>query len=402
MIFTAFLLLLLATSSHAAIGDFPSDSFDKPIVDILNQTLYGQCLVPMICLDRGQSCGVETDHHVTVNCSNRMAGPYIPYFQTYFLPRRTWDFDFSNNYIEQLQSLSFIAPINVSVNLTRIDLSHNYIFSIAPTTFRGEVSKMLHTVDLSFNKLEDIEEGVFADMPALITLDLSNNKLVNLDSTCKTPFPSLMSLNAEGNKLAKVTFNCLSTADKTVTLQLDKNYITSVDDCSYSDKLNVKFGQNPIICGCSTKFTNSDCLQMDTKTNTSVIETQPRCESAACEVISYNKSYELVDGKKATYVVTVKFSGNAEYTVDVIQYRKADEILSPQVFQSKSQVTGMMKTATLSYNDEYSVCATRTSDTGFAQRSCEYLTPPRYYIGAARQLSASVLFLITAMLLVHC
>ena len=78
---------------------------------------------------------------------------------------------------------------------------------------------------MSYARLEDVNAGLFADMPKLLRLGLANNKLKTADFTADPNFLStldnLVQLDVSGNLLTRFNADWLSTAAQSSLLELD-------------------------------------------------------------------------------------------------------------------------------------------------------------------------------------
>nr|XP_018912942.1 PREDICTED: protein toll [Bemisia tabaci] len=203
--------------------------------------------------------------------------------------------DFSKNKIESLPDFLFESTPKIK----DIKLSHNNLHTISRLTFRG--LSLLNTLDLEWNRLSNIDGDAFIDLGSLTRIQLSNNKLAFMDKLyeifgptssplqyCKkleiillannsieTIFQdwqlltTLRILDLSRNKIKNISKEDLLFVSNDVTVNLNDNEISTVNfrhieqfallqlnsstGVNYKNEkksINVKIGNNPIICDC--------------------------------------------------------------------------------------------------------------------------------------------------------
>ncbi|KAL3279502.1 hypothetical protein HHI36_017011, partial [Cryptolaemus montrouzieri] len=133
--------------------------------------------------------------------------------------------DLSHNLIGKLPLSSF--SISAALNLDELNLSWN---SISSLSHGGMLSrfKSLNWLDLSYNRLAQIDAGTFRELPRLLNLDLSNNIQLTLEPygyTFQGLEDSLLHLNLDNVSLSQVP---ILPTPRLVSLSLAHNYLPSV------------------------------------------------------------------------------------------------------------------------------------------------------------------------------
>uniref|UniRef100_A0A914YWV2 Uncharacterized protein n=1 Tax=Panagrolaimus superbus TaxID=310955 RepID=A0A914YWV2_9BILA len=94
------------------------------------------------------------------------------------LPKSLTDLNLSNNKISTI----YAYPESV-MNLSRLDLSRNNLGFIAAKGAMNELPNSLNILDLSDNKIREIQENTFQKMTKLSMLDLRNNSINEITET---------------------------------------------------------------------------------------------------------------------------------------------------------------------------------------------------------------------------
>lgn len=102
----------------------------------------------------------------------------------------------SHNRIEKLDKETFRNLFELTV----LDLSYNSINTVRLELFR------LHTLVLSFNNIQELNEGSFGTTQHLSYLYLNNNKLIRINGGAFTNFKRLTEIRLNNNKLAELSW----------------------------------------------------------------------------------------------------------------------------------------------------------------------------------------------------
>lgn len=129
--------------------------------------------------------------------------------------------DLSFNKISRINPLAF----NVGNNITLLDLSHNLIADIDNRTF-AKLSRQLDTLDLGYNVMEAIPDGLFDGLSSLRSLYLGNNRLKQLGCPLFDHLTSLKTLHLTDNKLQSFDSNCIQ-SNESFSLFLSGNELTT-------------------------------------------------------------------------------------------------------------------------------------------------------------------------------
>ncbi|XP_017770923.1 PREDICTED: chaoptin isoform X2 [Nicrophorus vespilloides] len=201
-----------------------------------------------------------------------------------FLPENMFKFeglerlDLSHNQINRLPLTSM--SVQAAATLCEFDLSWNSIASIAHGGL-FERFKSLSWLDLSYNRLVQIDVAVFENLPRLSSLDLSHNTQLVLERNGKSfqgiedtllhlgldnvsltyvpelPLPNLLSLSLAYNYLPTVPPEMAANISSLMRLNLDYNDLTAVPIVTHSltNLRELSLASNPI-----TTLTNTSLL----------------------------------------------------------------------------------------------------------------------------------------------
>lgn len=185
--------------------------------------------------------------------------------------------DLSHNNLHRmpLSSISSLAALS----LCELDLSGNNIPAIGDSNVFTKF-KSLSVLDLSYNKLMELDAGAFYGLTSLSTLDLSHNSQLILDRTGITfqgiedslmhlkldnvslayvpelNLPNLISLSLGKNALPTIPSEMAANISTLRYLNLEHNDLTSVPLVTHSLKelLSLDLADNPIMTLSNTSF----------------------------------------------------------------------------------------------------------------------------------------------------
>ncbi|CAM1298307.1 Uncharacterised protein g2090 [Pycnogonum litorale] len=171
-------------------------------------------------------------------------------------------FDGHNDDIEDLTimyaKLSQI-PITIISQLTNlrslaIELSKNVKF-IKEYAFLGVQLSKLFFVSFYGNNIRYIGEGAFCNLFGLRYIDLSFNKITEINANIFPEKRTRLRVLANRNLLTEIPRQLISKMKAPSTLKLQNNLITDVNEETivkiFSEKLHVDLSLNPINCGCN-------------------------------------------------------------------------------------------------------------------------------------------------------
>ena len=164
----------------------------------------------------------------------------------------------SHNYVEKIrpktfQHLKSLLVLNLTFNkikeldddsfvgldrLENLFLNKNKIASISSRTF-SEMTK-LTKIDLANNKLETLPEHLFDGLSSLLFLDLDSNKLTDIPNNVFKDLKTLKDLNLKNNELKTLQEDSLVGLFKVFTLQLSNNLIEHLPDGVFRDLFTLR------------------------------------------------------------------------------------------------------------------------------------------------------------------
>ncbi|XP_069748655.1 tsukushi isoform X2 [Narcine bancroftii] len=152
-----------------------------------------------------ESFGMFSSFSLTkVDCSN--VGSHLTVVP---IPLDTSYLVLSHNHLKAISPLMFTGPGYTT--LVSLDLSYNEIAGMSSSIFSK--LKYLEALNLSHNTLEELEEGIFSNMP-LGEVDLSSNRFHNIN---------LDTFAAKGHMMKPLSVNLSRNVITTVVRSLDKS-----------------------------------------------------------------------------------------------------------------------------------------------------------------------------------
>ncbi|XP_056004929.1 slit homolog 2 protein-like isoform X2 [Ostrea edulis] len=152
-----------------------------------------------------------------------------------------------------------LIPDNLPIYTTELKLQNNQIEKLgANNVFRRLVN--LQVIDLSSNRLQEIEEGAFNGAKKLIDVDLSNNRIGKLSGKSLQGLETVRMMIIEKNRitcLSNTTFNALTELRQ---LSLYGNEIRCISEGAFDKQgflsiLNLE--SNPFNCNCHMGWLSS-------------------------------------------------------------------------------------------------------------------------------------------------
>ena len=159
--------------------------------------------------------------------------------------------DLSTNKISNIEPLSQVD----FPNLNHLFLTSNLITSIE--VFSKVKFPILKELNLSSNKIESITVFANANFPQLIKLDLSKNQINDIKVFEKVKFPNLEDLSLDQNKISVIDSLMKLNCENLKNLKFEKNNVKSID---ILEKINFK-KLNYISLGDDTLGENVDVLK---------------------------------------------------------------------------------------------------------------------------------------------
>ncbi|XP_012260603.2 chaoptin [Athalia rosae] len=146
----------------------------------------------------------------------------------------------SHNKIEKLwiNSTTFTPPTNiggnVQSNIKVLDLSWNNISDIMRYYFRPVEFSLTH-LHLSHNKLANVTQNVFGNMPHLQWLDLSYNQLMDINFDCFKNSRNLQILSMAWNDISEIPVEAFRPLKKLRIIDLSHNKLRSLPDNLFTE-----------------------------------------------------------------------------------------------------------------------------------------------------------------------
>lgn len=113
-------------------------------------------------------------------------------------------------------------------HLNILELSRNKLTDLENTTFEG--AENLQSLDLTFNEIETIPSGLFNKINKLLIVYLANNKIKRLNKSTFSSLINLRQLNLDNNQIKTIDSTIFSNNNKLQILQISNNKISEIGD----------------------------------------------------------------------------------------------------------------------------------------------------------------------------
>ncbi|CAG9856861.1 unnamed protein product [Phyllotreta striolata] len=122
--------------------------------------------------------------------------------------------------------------------LKRISLKVNVLSAIENGVFNH---LLMHTLDLSYNRIEKIASGAFDDMPHIYHINLAHNKISEWDVNWFKRTPELSVIYFKNNELEELPGGCLRNLDsiRDVNLILSRNRISKINRDAFAGRKRI-------------------------------------------------------------------------------------------------------------------------------------------------------------------
>ncbi|XP_073994613.1 slit guidance ligand isoform X3 [Rhodnius prolixus] len=143
------------------------------------------------------------------------------------------------------------VPANLPQHAERLDLQGNNLTVIYESDFEGLTN--LRVLRLNENKLRELPDLLFGNMPLLIRLDLSHNHLHVIGKKSLRGIPSLKSLQLDNNMLTCVDEQAIKNLRELEVLTLNNNNLTSLPPNLFEDMFrlrSLRLSENKLACDC--------------------------------------------------------------------------------------------------------------------------------------------------------
>ncbi|XP_027134735.1 amphoterin-induced protein 3 [Larimichthys crocea] len=162
--------------------------------------------------------------------------------------------DLSHNRIVQLEWGSFEGLYR----LETLRLAHNQLTTIHPGAFRNSSGTLLRHLDLSSNQLRVLEQHYFLDLPGLEELLLFNNRIVHVESRALAGLGSLRKAYLSHNRLTDFPFFSIQEHSHPHLSMLDlssnrlpKLPLEDISNLPLSVQRGLYLHNNSLVCECS-------------------------------------------------------------------------------------------------------------------------------------------------------
>ncbi|XP_078449077.1 slit homolog 2 protein-like isoform X1 [Lampetra planeri] len=167
----------------------------------------GECFMDMMCPDKCRCDGTVVD------CSNQKLAripAHIPQYAT--------ELRLNNNELSVLEATGIFKKLP---HLQRINLSNNKIADIEAGAFEGAAG--VNELQLSANRLENVNGAMFRGLQQLKTLMLRTNKLTCINNESFTGLGSVRLLSLYDNQITTISLGAFGTLHSLSTLNLLAN-----------------------------------------------------------------------------------------------------------------------------------------------------------------------------------
>lgn len=268
------------TPRQEAIKTAVSDLLNKPCQAITPEDLKRMRSLPLNNLNITQVSQIDFDelNNVTMISLHNNRLKEIPVGTFNHLQKLTY-LDLSHNQIEQintaeLNNIPQLSYLDLSHNLlrdfpalnnpqlTHLDLSYNFLNRITKDTFSPKPQfdyytpdtpstmwENLITLNLSYNRIDQIELGALSYLYTLVNLNLSHNYIEEISFQDLAGLYSLVNLNISYNQISELAPGIFNQLHQLVTLDISNNELNSLEWQAF-ENLKVlevlKYSNNPL------------------------------------------------------------------------------------------------------------------------------------------------------------
>lgn len=214
--------------------------------------IVGKCNLTFICVDSPQNTSYFNPDVKSVCLNQHLYQRYKDGFSKYWIGTinfqncdrlqmppnifavydRVHTFNMSDIGIESLKSVKLAG----AKRLTKLIASHNNIIEIPSNLFNQSITN----VDLSFNKIRQIDSNALPSGNHLEILDLSFNNISDLNVNTFQMFGELKQLSLSNNGIVEIPSFLFHTTGKLIDINLSFNKIRKVDDFAFSGDFDLK------------------------------------------------------------------------------------------------------------------------------------------------------------------
>ena len=158
--------------------------------------------------------------------------------------------------MSQSQTVTSTTIFQELCNLTFLNISYNYIEMISPGSFAN--LSLLKVLDLSANSITTITSDTFKGLVALQVLRLEQNQLIHISGNSLKGLTSLTNLNLDLNNLTSLHENLFVASNILATLTLSCNQLVTLNSRTFDPILptlkTLNISGNPLLCNCENRW----------------------------------------------------------------------------------------------------------------------------------------------------
>lgn len=129
------------------------------------------------------------------------------YLSRHSKPHLTHFLNFPDSFMTSIANYLQV-PLSNMTGMRVLNVSHNLIRTVPRQTFPKLYE--LHTIDLSYNNLTEIHNGIFQSLFSLRVLNFSHNSLDKIKPSTFGPLPTLLELDLSYNNLNEISRGSLT------------------------------------------------------------------------------------------------------------------------------------------------------------------------------------------------
>ncbi|CAI6350466.1 unnamed protein product [Macrosiphum euphorbiae] len=214
------------------------------MVLLLLLLMFSLSSFPSVTAECPYKCTCDEEHIVDCNKQelNRIPDRISP---------ATKILDLSRNKIRDIEPKAF----TYLTQLNKLDLSRNEIRDIEPNSFTHLTE--LTSLHLDYNKISNLKIGAFANLSKLQILYLFSNEIENIETGVFNNLTSLECLLLHGNKIHKLDLEMFKGLTKLEILFLNYNKIRNIPPGIFDSLTSLSgldLNHNPLTCDCNMKL----------------------------------------------------------------------------------------------------------------------------------------------------
>lgn len=151
--------------------------------------------------------------------------------------------DISGVGLKSMESTSFCK----FKKITSIDFSNNSLTTL-PKQMLSECEPCLNDLNISFNKITELNNLIFIKLTSLATIDLSSNRIERLVDDVFKPLVNLITLRLNNNRISIIDDDLFRHNSNLLTLTLNNNMLATIENGSFhglKELRAIELGNNP-------------------------------------------------------------------------------------------------------------------------------------------------------------